>query len=103
MSIQFIFAAIIIISIVMYIYYKVAILRTTDELTQKYFNSKARVFLGTFMFAFGVNQYIAYQTKIILMISVVFLFFGGLQMFDGFRAAKHYRSEYKRLYPNEQK
>lgn len=101
MSITFMFAVIIIISVVFYIYYKVAILRTRDELTQKYFNSKARVFLGTFMFAFGVNQYIAYQTKFILLISVIFIFLGGLQMFDGFRAAKHYRSEYRRLHPNE--
>lgn len=98
---MFIFAALIIISVVLYIYYKVAILKTKDGLTQRYFNAKARIFLGLFLFSFGVNQYIAYQTKLILFISVVFLFLGGLQMFDGFKEAKHYRNEYKRLHPNE--
>lgn len=92
-----IFAIIIIISIVLYIYYKVAILRTKDELTQVYFNAKARFFLGSFIFSFGVNQYIAYQTRFILFISIIFVLLGSLQMVYGFREAKHYRSEWKRL------
>lgn len=95
-----IFAFIIAVSIVMYIYYKVTILRTKDGLTQKYMNAKARIFLGSFIFFFGINQYIAYQTKLILLISLVFLVLGFIQMVYGFRAAKHYRNEYKRLHPD---
>jgi len=97
---MFIFAAIIVISIVMYIYYKVAILKTKDNLTQKYLNAKARIFLGSFLVFFGLNQYIAYQTKFILFISIVFLLLGGLQMVDGYKEAKHYRNEWKRLHPD---
>jgi len=95
-----IFAFIIIISIVMYIYYKVAILRTKDGLTQKYHNAKARIFLGSFIFSFGVNQYLAYQTKLILFISLVFLILGTIQMVHGYKEAKHYRNEWKRLHPD---
>lgn len=95
-----IFALIIAVSIVMYIYYKVMILRTKDELNQKYMNAKARIFLGSFIFFFGINQYIAYQTRFILFISLVFFALGLMQMVYGFKAAKHYRNEHKRLYPN---
>lgn len=92
-----IFAIIIVISIVLYIYYKVAILKTKEELTQVYFNAKARFFLGSFIFSFGVNQYIAYQTKFILLISIVFVVLGTIQMIYGFRQARHYRNEWRRL------
>lgn len=95
-----IFAFIIIISIVMYIYYKVSILRTKDELVQKYTNAKARIFLGSFILAFGVNQYIAYQTKFILFISIVFVILGMIQIISGYKEAKHYRNEYRRLHPD---
>lgn len=95
-----IFAFIIIISIVMYIYYKVTILRTKDELVQKYTNAKARIFLGSFIFSFGINQYIAYQTKFILLISLVFVVLGTIQMISGYKEAKHYRNEYRRLHPD---
>lgn len=94
---MFIFALVILISLVMFIYYKVAILKTKDGLTQHYFNAKARICLGSFVFFFGINQYIAIQTKFILIISLVFLFLGGLQMIDGFKEARHYRREWKRL------
>ncbi len=96
---MFIFAILIMISIVLYIYYKVAILKTKDKLSQKYINAKSRIFLGTFLIFFGINQYIAYQTKLILFISIVFLFLGVIQAIDGFKEAKHYRNEWKRLNP----
>lgn len=95
-----IFALIIVVSIVLYIYYKVAILRTKDELTQVYYNAKARFFLGSFIFSFGINQYIAYQTRFILFISIVFVLLGALQMVYGFRESRHYRNEWKRLNKN---
>lgn len=95
-----IFVFIIIISIVMFIYYKVSILRTKDRLTQEYMNAMARFFLGTFIVSFGINQYIAYQTQFILFISLVFLFLGGFQIYHGYKAARHYRNEWKRLHPD---
>lgn len=97
---MFIFAVFIMISIVMYVYYKVAILKTKDKLSQKYLNAKSRIFLGSFLFFFGINQYIAYQTRFILFISIVFLLLGALQIIDGLKEAKHYRNEWKRLHPD---
>jgi len=97
---MFIFALLIMVSIVLYIYYKVAILKTKDKLSQKYINAKSRIFLGTFLIFFGINQYIAYQTRFVLFISIVFLALGALQSIDGFKEAKHYRNEWKRLNPD---
>ncbi|WP_067727549.1 YtpI family protein [Oceanobacillus damuensis] len=96
-----IFPIVIIVSAVLYIYYKVAILKNNDELTQKYFNGKARLCLGTFLLFFGINQYTFYQTQFSLFIGILFGILGGLQMYRGFAEAKHYRSEWRRLNPNE--
>jgi hypothetical protein len=90
-------AILIMISIVLYIYYKVAILRTRDELTQVYFNAKSRICLGSFILFFGINQYLQYGTKLSLYIGIVFLLFGALHVNRGFKEARHYRKEWKRL------
>lgn len=92
-----IFPIIITLSLVFYVYYKVAILKSNDKLTQAYFNAKSRLCLGSFVFFFGINQYIFYQTKISLFIGIVFLILGWLQLNRGFKEVKHYRSEWKQL------
>lgn len=94
-----IFPILIMISIVLYIYYKVAILRSKDELTQVYFNAKSRVCLGSFILLFGVNQYLFYESKLALFIGIIFLVLGGLQINYGLKEAKHYRNEWQRLNP----
>lgn len=94
---QIILPSIIMLSLVMYVYYKVAILKTKDNLTQAYFNAKSRICLGSFVFFFAINQYIFYQTKISLFIGIVFLVLGWMQLLRGFKEVKHYRNEWKRL------
>lgn len=98
---MFIFAAGIVVSIVLYIYNKVAILRTSNELIQVYYNSKSRVYLGLFLIFFGINQYLAYQLTFVLIISIIFIALGIFQVYHGIKASKHYNSEYKRLYEDE--
>ncbi|HLS08241.1 YtpI family protein [Lentibacillus sp.] len=92
-----IFPIIIVLSLVFWVYYKVAILKSDDGLTQAYFNAKSRFYLGSFIFFFGINQYIFYQTRISLFVGIVFLLLGGLYLYVGFKEAKHYRREWKRL------
>ncbi|MBM7572875.1 YtpI family protein [Aquibacillus albus] len=88
-----IFPIVIVISIIMYIYYKVAILKQSDELMQVYMNAKARVFLGIFISFFGINQYLFYETKLSLYITIIFLILGCLQLFAGVKRTKHYANE----------
>ena len=92
-----IFTLLIVFSIVFYVYYKVAILKTKDPLTQVYYNAKARLALGTSIIAFAINQYLFYQSKLTLIIGLIFLVLGFLQINLGFREARHYKKEYRRL------
>jgi len=94
---MFIFAVFILLSAVLYLYYKVQILRTRDALSQVYFNSKARLCLGSLVFFFGVNQYVFYQTRMSLFIGILFLIIGGALAVRGFKETKHYKNEWKRL------
>jgi hypothetical protein len=94
-----IFPIVIVLSAVMYLYYKVAILKTKDGLTQRYFNAKSRICLGLFLLAFGINQYVFYQTKISLLIGILFILLGMVHLIRGSRETKHYRNEWKRLNP----
>jgi len=96
---MFIFAILIVLSIVFYVYYKVSILRTKDGLTQRYLNAKSRMSLGVFLVSFGINQYLAYQVKFVLIISIIFFILGCMQIMYGFKSARHYRNEWKRLNP----
>lgn len=98
-ALSMIFPIGIIVAVVLYIYYKVAILRTKDELTQHYFNAKSRICLGVFMIFFGIQQYLFYQTKIALFITIVFIGLGALQLNHGVKETRHYRKEWRRLNP----
>lgn len=94
-----IFPIVIVLSIVLYLYYKVAILKTKDGLTQRYFNAKSKICLGLFVVAFSINQYVFYQTQISLFIGLVLIILGSLQLIRGLKETKHYRNEWKRLNP----
>lgn len=96
-----IFPIVIVLSAVLYVYYKVAIVKSKDILTQKYFNGKSRVCLGLFLLAFGINQYFFYLTKLSLFFAIVFVLLGGLQTYRGYKESRHYRNEWRRLHPNE--
>lgn len=90
-----------IISIALFVYYKVAIVKNKDILTQKYFNGKSRVCLGTFVLFFAINQYIFYQTTLSLVIGLIFTLLASMQIYRGFNEARHYRNEWRRLNPTE--
>ncbi|MFD1415390.1 YtpI family protein [Oceanobacillus jeddahense] len=94
-----IFPIIIIVSAVFYIYYKVAILKEKNTLTQKYFNGRARSCLGAFLIAFAINQYTLYLTQLSLFIGLVIFALGLMQLIRGFKEARHYQKEWRRLYP----
>ncbi|MFC0522340.1 YtpI family protein [Pontibacillus salicampi] len=90
-----IFPIIIVLSFVIYFYFKVAIWRRKDPLTQEYTNAKARIALGIFMTAFGINQYAALQSKLALYICIVFLLFGVTQLVYGYKTTRFYGKQLK--------
>ncbi|MBN9655356.1 hypothetical protein GLW00_17500 [Halobacillus litoralis] len=91
-----IFPILILVSFVLYIYYKVMIIRSNDPLTQEYLNSKSKLFLGSFIFFFGINQYVFYQTKLSLFVGLVFIALGIFQARLGWKASKHYQAEFQK-------
>src|SRR5699024_2133090 len=99
MSFTIIFPIIIVLSVVLYIYYKLAILNKKDNLKIAYVNAKSLICLGSLFFFYGINQYIFYETRLSLFIGIVFLILGSMQLRFGLKLTKHYRSEWRRLYP----
>ncbi len=91
-----IFPVLILVSLVLYIYYKVMIFRSNDPLTQEYLNSKSKIFLGSFILFFGINQYVFYQTKLSLFVGIVFVLIGVFQAQLGWKASRHYQAEYQK-------
>ncbi|MFC7061539.1 YtpI family protein [Halobacillus seohaensis] len=91
-----IFSTLILISFVLYIYYKVMVVKTKDPLLQEHMNSKARIFLGIFIFFFGINQYLFYETRLSLFIGIIFIILGAFQFRLGIKSKKHYQNEYKK-------
>ncbi|UFT98022.1 YtpI family protein [Radiobacillus kanasensis] len=92
-----IFPIIIVLSFVLYIYYKVAIIRTNEPLFQHYYQSKSKICLGIFVFFFGINQYLFYETRLSLFIGILFLVIGGLQAWDGIKRTRFYREQAQSL------
>ncbi|UOQ95607.1 YtpI family protein [Halobacillus shinanisalinarum] len=91
-----IFPTIILIAFFLYIYYKVMLVKSRDPLQQAYMNSKAKICLGTFVFFFGINQYLFYETRLSLFIGIIFLILGIFQFRLGIKSSRHYRNEYSK-------
>jgi len=92
---MFIFPMTIVLSVTIYLYFKVQILRTKDPLHQEHANAKSRVALGLFITVFGMNQYVFYQTKLALFIGIAFIVLGIMQMVHGYRKTKFYGKQVK--------
>ncbi|MBB6452099.1 putative Abi (CAAX) family protease [Salirhabdus euzebyi] len=88
-----IFPIIIVLAIVMYIYFKVKILTLKEPILMQLTNAKARIALGIFIFFFGINQYLFYETSLALFIGIVFLLIGVMQAQYGFKLYKFFRKE----------
>ncbi|MDX8046707.1 YtpI family protein [Gracilibacillus sp. S3-1-1] len=91
-----IFPVVIIISIFMYLYYKIMIANEPEPLKKEIKNAKARIALGVFISFFGINQYLFYETQLSLFITIIFLFFGIMQGYAGYKRLSHYKKEYQK-------
>ena len=80
----------IIVSFVWYFYFKTKQLRTTLPIRRKWYTSKASICLGAFIFFFGLNFMLIYQSTLTYVISIIFVLIGGYFMYYHYKAAKHY-------------
>ncbi|RLQ91881.1 YtpI family protein [Planomicrobium sp. Y74] len=85
-----IFFFLIIVSILFYFYYKTKQIRSTLPIRKKWYASTASIFLGSFVFFFGINQLTIFQSTITYIISGIFIILGLAMIIYNFKAAKHY-------------
>lgn len=85
-----ILVTLIIISLALYIYYKIKYFRTKLPMERKWISAKSSIALGMFVALFGLNQLFLYQMTITYIVAAVFMIVGGLSIWGGIRAYKFY-------------
>ena len=85
-----IFVLAIVVSFVWYFYFKTKQLRTTLPIRKKWYGAKASACLGAFLFFFGCNFLLIYQSSVTFIVSGLFILLGGYFMYHNFKAFKHY-------------
>lgn len=81
-------AFLIMLSIVFYVFYKVKFFRTKDGLQKGFYSSKSSITLGLFVFLFGLNQLLLFDTTTSKIVGIIFLLIGTLSFFQGIKAYK---------------
>lgn len=81
----------IVISIVVYFFYKVKAFRTKRVIEKNWINTKASIALGSFLVFFGINQiFLRYDSVITLVVSIIFILLGLANVILGYKAYRHY-------------
>ncbi len=81
----------IVISFVIYFFYKVKAFRTKRVFEKNWINTKASIALGSFLLFFGINQiFLRYDSTIALVVSIVFILLGLANIILGYKAYRHY-------------
>ncbi|WP_210364935.1 YtpI family protein [Bacillus sp. REN3] len=85
-----ILAALIVISFVFYIYYKVKYVRSRRPAERKWLSAKSSIALGLFVALFGVNQLFLFHTTVTYIVASIFIIIGSMSAWAGFKAYKYF-------------
>jgi hypothetical protein len=85
-----VFAVLIVISLMFYIFYKVQHFRTRMPMERKWISGKSSIALGLFVALFGINQLFLYQTTITYVVSAIFIVFGSISVWGGYKIYRFY-------------
>lgn len=85
-----ILAALIVVSFVFYIFYKVKYVRSRRQAEKKWLSAKSGIALGLFVALFGVNQLFLFQTTITYIVAAIFVLIGTMSVWNGIKAYKYY-------------
>ncbi|GGE77007.1 YtpI family protein [Priestia taiwanensis] len=80
----------IILSLTLYLFYKVRYVRTQLPMEKKWLSAKCSIALGLFVALFGANIFFVHLTAVGITIAIVFLLIGLSSAFTGYRAYRHY-------------
>lgn len=81
----------IVISLSLYVYYKIQYVRSKKPIEKKWISSKSSIALGLFVGIFGINTLFLYQTTTTYIVGPIFILVGFLSAWAGYKAYKHYR------------
>ena len=90
MYIMPIFAFIIILSFVFYIYYKVKYVRSKMPIERKWLSAKSSIALGLFVLFFGINQLTLFDETVTYVVAAIFIIIGGLSVYGGIKAYRFF-------------
>ncbi|WP_411841982.1 YtpI family protein [Salinicoccus sp. HZC-1] len=76
-------------SLFMFILFKVREIRSKRDVQSAYFNSISRIWLGLLILSFGLNTIIQFQTAVSYIIGVLFIILGAYNIWH-FNAARKY-------------
>jgi amino acid transporter len=81
----------IVILFVFYVFYKTKYFRSNRPVEKKWIAAKSNIALGLFVALFGVNHLLFIsQTTVTVVVSIVFMIYGGVFTFVGIKKYKHY-------------
>lgn len=80
----------IILSFVMYLFYKTQYFRATTPALKQWLSAKSSIALGAFVVLFGVNYQFINFTTVSVIVGLLFLFFGGGSIWNGIKAYRYY-------------
>ena len=83
-------AALIVLSFIFYIFYKVKYVRSRRQAEKKWLSAKSSIALGLFVALFGLNQLFLFHTTVTYIVAVVFIGIGSLSIWAGIKAYKYY-------------
>lgn len=78
---------------VFYFYFKTRQFRTSQvfPIRKKMFASQAGLYLGSFLFFFGINQLILFSGIATYVVGTLFILFGAYVLMYNYKATKHYK------------
>ncbi|RSK28146.1 hypothetical protein EJF36_15355 [Bacillus sp. HMF5848] len=80
----------IVLSFVMYLFYKTKQFRTQKPMERKWISGKASIALGVFVLVFGLNTFFIYQSGVSYFIGSMFILIGGLSAVNGYKVYKYF-------------
>ncbi|CAD2073407.1 hypothetical protein GCM10007275_02040 [Jeotgalicoccus coquinae] len=76
---------------ILFVVFKVRKIRTVRDVRGAYYNSIARIWLGLFLVAFGLNTMLQFHTLVAYIIGGIFVLFGGYQAYHFNQARKYFK------------
>ncbi|WP_157812132.1 YtpI family protein [Alteribacter populi] len=79
------FPIVIVVSLILFVYYKVQQVKATGLMEKRWYGAKGSIAVGIFIAIFGLNAMINFGTSIATFVGVIFIIYGGINVFFGIK------------------